>query len=516
MATVETINFTDYTTGNSPSGFTRYDAAQTWVVEEVGPSGVYTKSVVAGGAAGVYNLSCLHRPATDPADVDNTEQLFVVKAENSGSGSNAVHGGVGTQFKDQASDKGYGASFNCYKGYPGSANIAINELQYDYLDTLASDKPAEDYAYGTWYVIRFRVYGNTLKAKCWEWGTPEPVAWDVETTHSSSSDNDDPGILLFHVSSGVTEKFYVAYVSIAYGTEAEPVMPEGAVPEPITGDGDTAFEDFAISGMGGAADLIFEFELEGFGNFSGDVSFEDGFSIIAEALGASGIGAVTYADIADDCIILGYGNYYGAIDFPEFILGSSFSGFGEVEFESSDFDIAARGGAVGNLTFSFTVDGDGSIINTGEVGINFENIEVGGTGNFYCAISFSDFTVDAEGVVNNLGNGIVECNVFSISGIGFSGLIASGDIYFPQFTVNVTGSSPEHADVAVDFPLFTILGSGLRDLRGNGTVSFDKFSILSQSYGGSSDGDGAVVFDLDITGSGSNDQCYHKLLEFVR
>lgn len=511
MATVETIDFTDYTTGNSPTGFTRYDAAQTWVVEEVGPSATYTKSVVAGGASGVYNLSCLHRPATDPVDVDNTEQIFVVKAENSAPGNNVVHGGVGTQFKNQASNKGYGASFNCYQGYPGSANIAINELQYDYLDTLASDHPAEDYEYGTWYVVRFRVYGNTLKAKCWEWGTPEPVAWDVETTHSSSSGNDDPGILLFHVASSATEKIYVSYVSIAYGAEAEPVMPEGAVPDPVTGDGDMDFEDFVVSAVGGAADLVFEFELEGFGNFAGSIFFPDDFTVAAEAFGASGWGEIIFAD---NFTMLGAGNYSGSVDFPEFVLGPSFSADGEVEFQARDFDIASRGGAVGGLNFAITIEGEGFRINAGEAEITFESIEVDGTGNFYGVVSFGDYTISGEGTVQNLGRGAIEHTAFNVSSIGFSGLTASGAFSFPWLTVEASGENPGRVAAAVDFPLFAILGSGLRGLEGDGAVRFGEFSILCQG-GSTREGDGAICFEFEVEGIASDDG-YNPILRFVR
>jgi hypothetical protein len=47
----------------------------------------------------------------------------------------------------------------------------------------------------TYYNIRFRVVGDTLKAKYWATGTTEPSSWQVETTDSSYTTG-KPGVLM--------------------------------------------------------------------------------------------------------------------------------------------------------------------------------------------------------------------------------------------------------------------------------------------------------------------------------
>lgn len=46
---------------------------------------------------------------------------------------------------------------------------------------------SKSFSINTWYWLRVRIEGNTIKVKAWEYGTSEPVAWEGEETDSEFS-----------------------------------------------------------------------------------------------------------------------------------------------------------------------------------------------------------------------------------------------------------------------------------------------------------------------------------------
>lgn len=68
----------------------------------------------------------------------------------------------------------------------GNVDLLISKRVAGAISTIVSQANAiTGFSTSTYYRVRFRVLGNTLKAKVWDANTPEPSAWTLSTTDSA-------------------------------------------------------------------------------------------------------------------------------------------------------------------------------------------------------------------------------------------------------------------------------------------------------------------------------------------
>lgn len=80
---------------------------------------------------------------------------------------------------------GTGAAENGYIGLQYAGNLYISKFVNGVFSNLVSTPFTM--AINTWYYLRFKAVGDSLKLKVWDASEAEPGAWDLETTDTSIS-----------------------------------------------------------------------------------------------------------------------------------------------------------------------------------------------------------------------------------------------------------------------------------------------------------------------------------------
>lgn len=168
-------SFGTSTTGAAPSGWTpRWTtSSSTWVVRALSTA---TAGKYLEHTATTANHRLLSFDAVDGDGGRADAEIFVRYWSNSNGAS---------QFYLIARASGAAGSENGYIFYNSSSGLRIAKIVAGTLTTIAS--VSFSLSASTWYSIRFRVNGSTLKARIWAsaYTADEPTAWNIETTDGS-------------------------------------------------------------------------------------------------------------------------------------------------------------------------------------------------------------------------------------------------------------------------------------------------------------------------------------------
>jgi hypothetical protein len=340
-----------------------------------------------------------------------------------------------------------------------------------------------------WYLVLFMKDGDDLKAKIWEWmEEEEPGTWTVSTTDSTYSFT---GTAATSLANYGTCEAYVEYWAMNTGDGNYPADPYDLDGSPITGDGEVEYGNIYISeviivnGLGGGYGAI-------------DYSFQALIDIASTSLDQHSSGAVEY------------NSYYIA-------SGPNITGDGDVDVDMSDLLVYhGLGGAQGGVICDCVVYGTGYQENLGSGEITWGSWVVDGCGNFGGETSYSSYAIAAEGSHCSHGDGVV-IYYLSIYGNGTVGRFSSGGSNVDYKAIEVVGTGyASNAVGMVVYPSAAIVAAGLGAVIGNGIVAYATPELAAAGHQ-TPNGTGAIIYNgIDVIAFASNDQCYHKLLEFVR
>jgi len=177
--TTYSTNFSGYTADVAPSDWTArwVTASNTWAVR--------SKASVEGGKTleNTGTVDGRHLLSWNTVDADSgradAEVLARMRSSSTGAGQlRLTVRGSGAA----AAESGYSVEI-CTTA---AADMRVSKLVSG-TQTLLSPLHAFAFAANTWYYVRFRVNGTSLKAKVWADGTEEPTSWQIEITDSSIS-----------------------------------------------------------------------------------------------------------------------------------------------------------------------------------------------------------------------------------------------------------------------------------------------------------------------------------------
>lgn len=172
------MNYTDdlesYTPGAGlPSGWTsRWDAGTYSVVDDSGDNVIRQAHTSDGRRLASFDA------INSDADRNNVEVLCRIRTSNISAGA--------TQLGAAARCSGDGTTENGYVAIIYGDELRITKYVSATATTLITTTTLT-IAASTWYWIRFRVNGTSLKARIWDASGGEPGTWDLETTDSSIS-----------------------------------------------------------------------------------------------------------------------------------------------------------------------------------------------------------------------------------------------------------------------------------------------------------------------------------------
>ena len=163
-------DFSEYTEDEFPSDWVNINNASNWVVT----SGILTSGLTSDndranwdvGEGALSDIEVLAKMRT--SNNASTNRLRVFARSNMGEGFTTA--GVDTYYAGLRA----GTRVEIAKLVNGSFSQVASNLSFSYLAN-------------TWYWMRFRLEGTSLKVKVWADGETEPEAWTVETTDSSHS-----------------------------------------------------------------------------------------------------------------------------------------------------------------------------------------------------------------------------------------------------------------------------------------------------------------------------------------
>lgn len=202
---IYSTDFTEYSLGSQPSDWTEIwdtSASSSSVVDTIGDD-----------QALFHNISLANRNGLSWNDLDgdadraNTELLYLVYNQDvtSAAGGGGFVRGSGTS----TSETGYAVVYE-------NAELGIRKLVSATQSVLATTS-GKNLAVNTWYWIRFRVNGSSLKAKIWAKADSEPGAWDLETTDTDITAAGKVGVCSF---SAGNDPYYEAFAAATNGDTA--------------------------------------------------------------------------------------------------------------------------------------------------------------------------------------------------------------------------------------------------------------------------------------------------------
>ena len=168
-------DFSGFSTGSLPSGWTeRWATADpAWTAETGGDDQILKCTITTGTQV----TACSRNDVDSDADRDDVEvlTLFRVRAVSTAT----TNGGVVARGSGGTSTK-YGYSANIYDN-----DLIVHKYVNNTGTTISTS--AKSLTADTWYWLRFRVNGTSLKARIWADGGSEPGSWDIDTTDSDIS-----------------------------------------------------------------------------------------------------------------------------------------------------------------------------------------------------------------------------------------------------------------------------------------------------------------------------------------
>lgn len=171
-------DFVEYVTGSQPSDWTeRWGTANSsWSVEDEGigsPSDNILRHTASVNARRMLSWDDID---ADP-NRDNVEILSKFKTSSTTNAQNHL----------RVRGSGSSGSETAYGFFMGlnSGTITVNKLVSGSGTTLGTD--SFSWSTGTYFWVRFRVNGTSLKARIWEDGDIEPSTWNIEVSDSSIS-----------------------------------------------------------------------------------------------------------------------------------------------------------------------------------------------------------------------------------------------------------------------------------------------------------------------------------------
>jgi hypothetical protein len=165
-------NFSSQTVGSAPTGWTeRWNAASGAITTR--KDGVFGMNTIEQVTTDVYRYAA-SIDALGTANAD-CEILALCRPD-----TNDNH-----YVRLYVRGAGAAGAESCYFAYIQLSGDAIGIHKYTAPTSTAVGSTAKTINTGTWYYMRFRVVGTSLKLKVWAKGTDEPAAWDLEFTDSS-------------------------------------------------------------------------------------------------------------------------------------------------------------------------------------------------------------------------------------------------------------------------------------------------------------------------------------------
>jgi hypothetical protein len=425
-----------------------------WMVTADGPCSALTNCVYVDDLAGNASMLSFHHENSDPDRGNvNCDAIILVKLSKSYAHRTGLF-----YFRIQAGTDSYWAAINTYDG--------TIKLYYDIggVNLLATANYTFDET--KWYCLRLQSYRNTslLRLKIWEYGYAQPNTWYLSAS-AVPEVSGNPHATLITAVGGM--EAYCAWMSVTNGSATGTAVPDAPTNptgvEPILGDVTAAFPDF-------------------------------------------------YFETGQDC---------GAVDFPEFFIGQSMHGYGNVYIDEEDWAVySGRGGWKVALDFSPEVlaSGKQGLNAAGEV--EFSEAEVNAASGALTSLTFPVAVVSggASVVSDVIGNAAISHPKGVIESTAHQGVRSKcdSDTPFPFAVVASTGRVKSVGNGVVLFPLFQVLESSLFSVSGGGDVAFPKAVVHSTGFR-NSHGDVAIEFEFDVEAYGRvGDECFHKLMEFVR
>ena len=242
--------FQEYTTGQQPSDWTAnwVTSNSSWTVQAGSGLGGQQLQGDQDSDDERRLLSWNVIPINDP----NIEILAKVMSHSTTGGTVAR---VGLRAGgSEPNETGY------FAGLSGGTNLVLMK----YVNGKATGISTTNFTWstGSWYWIRFRANGTSLKVKAWLDGSSEPGAWNIDTT-----DSDIPGVVgPGWVPDDHTDRPYYDYFSVGASGQTAPSPSAGNLNPSVSpasydfgsiGVGSTsAAQTFTVSNTGGAALVI--------------------------------------------------------------------------------------------------------------------------------------------------------------------------------------------------------------------------------------------------------------------
>lgn len=206
-------DFEEYTPDVQPSDWTEQGATadSEWVVRDDGQSP--TDQHLEHTRTGADARRALSWDAVDgDADRDDVESLVKFRSSST----------TGFQFYFRLRGSGGAGSETAYNLIQSNTNLLLHKYVAGASTNL--DSTANTISADTFYWIRFRVNGSTLKGKIWQDGDPEPGTWGVEDTDTDITGVGFAGLGSFE-STGVRD---YDFFSVATNGETALGPPEAA------------------------------------------------------------------------------------------------------------------------------------------------------------------------------------------------------------------------------------------------------------------------------------------------
>lgn len=170
-------DFSEYTTGNTPSDWTlRWGDYDISVGEDVAAVGGKLLHISPNANSGNEDTLLSWDAVDSDAYRDDFEILMKLRFLVSLTNNKAI--GIGRANGAYATRDVYGGTFQ-----PGNGYVTLEKWVNGSYSTILNDT-GNNFSLNTWYWMRVRINGNIIQAKYWEDGTEEPVGWIVSSTDS--------------------------------------------------------------------------------------------------------------------------------------------------------------------------------------------------------------------------------------------------------------------------------------------------------------------------------------------
>lgn len=313
-----------------------------------------------------------------------------------------------------------------------------------------------------WYCMRFRYdrYNDFCGVRIWEYGYAQPNTW-LLTWGTSSDIVGNPHITL--QTAGAAMEAWCAWTSVTNNLNADGLEVPDPPPDPT-----------------------------GYPPILGECAFSFEFGMYA-------------------------GHNYGSVDFPEFTIGETNTGYADIRIEEGDWvSVAGRWGWTAEVDFPEPeVVANGGPARTGIVEIDFPEASIESFAGGRSSIDFPDAEIESSGHLESRGTVTIEFSPASIEATGHHDYRGSAAISFPSAIILASGGQSGAGDVDIDFPSFVLRAEGFSDNPGEASISLPAFVIAASGHEVSEGGVAFAFPEFDIE-SWDEDACLWHVLRHER